>query len=471
MEISYHPPGAVAAAFHKSNKFVRGIMGCFGSGKSSTCCFEILLRGLAQAPYNGVRKSRWAAIRNTYPELKTTTIKTWQDWFGDISSIKWDTPISSKIYIKDIGDGTALEIEVLFLALDRPEDIGKLKSLELTGAWMNEASELPYDILSVLTARVGRYPSKRNGGYTWTGIILDTNPPDDDHWWYKQAEEEKHDDWEFFRQPGGLYKSKDGYHPNPLAENIHNLPGGYQYYLNQIAGKTEDWIKVFILAEYGSTMSGKPVYPEYNDKIHYSENELKPIMGLPIMAAFDFGLTPACVFGQMTPKGQLIILKELVSEDMGIRQFYTEVVRPVIVNEYRNFRIDAVGDPAGNIRAQTDEKTCMQELLELGLPCEPAITNEFIARRESVAFFLTRLAGGAASFLLDPSCKMLRKSFNGGYRYERVQASGNRYKDRPVKDKFSHISDALQYLCLQMRSGMNPVRAKEIKKKSAGGWS
>jgi hypothetical protein len=218
-------------------------------------------------------------------------------------------------------------------------------------------------------------------------------------------------------------------------------------------------------------LDGKPVYPEYNDKVHHVEKTLNPVPGMPVIAAFDFGLTPACVFLQMSPKGQLLVLRELVSEDMGIRQFYSEVVRPFILETFPSNRVEAVGDPAGNIRAQTDEKTCMQELLSLGLICEPASTNEFIKRRESVAFFLQRMSGGEPGFLLDPSCKQLRKGFNGGYRYERIRSSGTtKFKDRPVKDKFSHIADALQYGCLYVRDEMNPVRARSVKGASVGGW-
>jgi hypothetical protein len=307
---------------------------------------------------------------------------------------------------------------------------------------------------------------------------MDTNPPDDDSWWYRLAEEERPETYRFFRQPGGLYQDLDPksetfkqYIPNPAAENIQNHALGYQYYLNQVAGKTEDWIKVFLLGEYGTTLDGKPVYPEWNEKVHLAQDTLKPIDGMPIIAAFDFGLTPACAFLQMSPRGQLLGLRELVSEDMGIRQFYSEVVRPFVLAEFPRSRIEAVGDPAGNIRAQTDEKTCMQELLSLGLVCEPAPTNEFVARRESVAFFLQRMSGGEPGFLLDPSCKMLRKGFNGGYRYERLRSSGTtKFKDRPVKDKFSHIHDAFQYGCLHLRAEMNPVRARTIREATTGGW-
>lgn len=477
--VSYLPPGPVAAEFHSDGSFVRGLMGPVGSGKSSSCCVEIMTRALEQQPGpDGVRRSRWAILRSTYPELKSTTIKTWQDWFGPICTMRWDTPITSTIAIGDIGDGTGLEIEVLFLAMDRAEDVGKMRSLELTGGWMNEAGLMEKAVLDTLTQRVGRYPAKRNGGPTWTGVIMDTNPPDDDSWWYKVFEEDKPKSYKLFKQPGGLYYDGDDesptfgqYLPNAVAENVHNLPSGYEYYNRQVAGKTEDWIRVFLCGTYGTTLDGKPVYPEWKEDIHLAKEPIQPIPGMPIVLAFDFGLTPACVFVQMSPRGQVLVLGELFSEDMGIRQFYSEVVRPEIIQKYSGFRIEACGDPAGTIRAQTNEKTCMQELLEMGMLCEPAPTNEFIARRESVAFFLQRLSGGEPGFLLDQSCKMLRKGFNGGYRYERIRASGStKFKDRPVKDKYSHCADSLQYACLQLRNEMNPVRARTVVKKQTA-WA
>jgi hypothetical protein len=255
----------------------------------------------------------------------------------------------------------------------------------------------------------------------------------------------------------GMYK------PNPDAENIKNIKAGYDYYLNQIPGKTDDYIRVFLLGMYGTTMDGKPVFPEWNDTQHIAMHGLEPIRGYPIVLGFDFGLTPACVFAQMSPKGQLLVLDELVSEDMGIRQFYSECVLPHINKNYQSFRIEAVGDPAGVNRSQTDEKTCFEELASLGLVCEPADTNEFVKRRESVAYFLQRLTSSGPGFLIDPKCKKLIKGFRGGYRYERLKVSGSaRFKDKPVKDMHSHVADAMQYVALHMRAGMNPVRSRPV---------
>ena len=80
---SFEPGGPDSEAFmNNSTDLVRGIMGPIGSGKSVACCAEIMMRSCEQAPgRDGVRRTRWAIIRNTYPELKSTTIKTWLDWF------------------------------------------------------------------------------------------------------------------------------------------------------------------------------------------------------------------------------------------------------------------------------------------------------------------------------------------------------------------------------------------------------
>ena len=113
------------------------------------------------------------------PSLRTTTIKTWLDWFPEDQwgKFMWSVPYTH--FIKQ-GD---LELEVLFLALDRPEDVKKLLSLELTGIWINEAREVPKSIIDACTMRVGRFPSMRDGGPSWSGVIADTNAPEEDHWW------------------------------------------------------------------------------------------------------------------------------------------------------------------------------------------------------------------------------------------------------------------------------------------------
>jgi hypothetical protein len=421
--------------------FVSAIKGPVGSGKSTACCIKIFSLACQQAPTGGVRKTRWLVLRNTYPELKSTTIKTWMEWFP-VTVMRWDSPITGTIRVP-LADKTTVEMEVLFLALDRPEDVGKLKSLEVTGAWINEAGEVAKGVFDMVTQRVGRFPAKRAGGATWSGVLLDTNPPDTDHWFYRIFEEERPADYEAFHQPPGLIEERGEYRENPTAENIENLPEGY--YLRQVAGKSKEWIKVYLKGEYGVVIDGKPVYPEYNDDLH-----CKPLkeVDLPIVCGLDYGLTPAAVFGQLTPRGQLRIIAELTSENMGISQFADDILKPWIAIHAQGKAISFVGDPAGTKRADTDARTAFEILAEKGLAAIPAHSNDPTARREAVARYLTRLIDGQPGFVIDPSCTELRKGFLGGYCYKRIQTSGERYRDAPDKNRFSHPHDALQYLCM-----------------------
>lgn len=439
MKIDYSTKYApTLALFHRCSHFVRGIRGPIGSGKSVACCMEIIMRALQQEPGpDGIKRSRWAVVRGTYPELISTTMKTWLQWVRDdiFGSPSYSAPITHKIKLDD-----DCELEVVFLALDKDKDVKKLLSLELTGAWINEAKEVPKSVLEMLTGRVGRFPAQWQGGPTWSGVIMDTNSPDDDHWWYKLAEEIRPEGYKFFAQPSGL--SGEG-------ENLPNLPGGIQYYKRQIPGKDPDWINVYIHGLYGSVEEGKPVYHEWNRSKFVSVERLQPYRSTPLIVGMDFGLTPAAVVGQITPRGQLRVLAEVVAQDMGIKRFISDALKPVLATEFPGLSYFVVGDPAGAQRAQTDERTCFDELLAQGVQSYPAPTNNFATRREAVANYMTKIVDGDYGLQVDNRCVWLIKGFNGRYRYRRMQIAGSdRYTETPDKNEYSHPHDALQYMAL-----------------------
>ncbi|QAZ38441.1 TerL [Methylibium sp. Pch-M] len=447
--IAYNPSPTLAE-FHASNKFVRGIRGPIGSGKSVGCCWEIWTRAMEQAPCQGVRRSRWVATRNTYGELTTTTLQTWLDWFPEdrFGKVVHGAPITHTLRWPH-ADGTMVELEMWFLALDRPEHVKKLLSLEVTGGWMNEAREQPKAILDALTGRVGRYPSKRDGGASWFGVIMDTNPPDSDHWWYDLAEEQHPADFEFFSQPSG-----DG----PNAENVENLPE--RYYERLKAGKTAEWIKVYVKGDYGYVTDGRPVYPEFVDSLHVAEFDLDP--KLPLYGGMDFGLTPAGLFAQRRPNGQILIHSELVTDDMGIVRF-AELWHVAAQARYPGMEFARItGDPAGMSR-NDDERTTFDILRANRVPAVPASTNDFTLRREAFALPMTRLVDGKPRILVHPQCRRLRKALAGGYQYKRVAVSGaERFHDKPDKNLHSHVAEAGQYLVLGMGEGQAVKRAPDF---------
>jgi hypothetical protein len=441
--IAYTPPGPVAKAFLRDDRsFFRGLMGPFGSGKSTACIMDILRRAQDQrVGKDGKRHSRWAVIRNTYPELRTTTIKSWHQWVPPQLG-RW-VDSGPPTHHVEAGD---VDLEVIFIALDRPDDIAKLLSMELTGAWVNEAREVPKAVIDGLTGRVGRFPSMLMGGSDWSGIIADTNPPDSDHWWYKLAEEQRPEGWAFFRQPGGL---------SPDAENVEHLPS--DYYKRQLAGKDEDWVNVYVNGNYGFVRDGKPVYPEFRDSVHVREFDIVP--GWPIYIGIDFGLTPAAVFGQRSPMGQWRWHSELVTEDMGAVRF-AELLRAAMHERYPGMAFASItGDPAGEGRSQVDETTPFQILRAANIQAAPAPTNDFTKRRESVAVCLSRMVDGQPGLLLHPQCRNLRKGMAGGYHYRRVQVSGEeRYRDQPDKGIYSHVCEAGQYMLVGAGEARTLVR-------------
>tara|TARA_A100001391_G_scaffold52474_1_gene32094 strand:- start:1642 stop:2931 length:1290 start_codon:yes stop_codon:yes gene_type:complete len=399
--------------------------------------------------------------------LKTTTLKTWLELFPEhiYGPVRNSPPITHHIKLPSREGAAGIDLEVIFLALDQPKDVRKLLSLEVTGGWINEARELPKSIVDGLTHRVGRYPVKEDGGPTWRGVILDTNPCDDDHWIYRLSEKEPPKGkfaWKFFRQPPGVFEAKEvpeempeaqgfvhsagkWWKTNDKAENLNNLPVGY--YEQLLGGKNLDWIRCYAEGKFTYVQEGKPVWSEYDDASMVDDCQI--LDGVPIQIGLDFGLTPAAVFAQRTPKGVWNVLHELVTFDMGLERFCT-LLKEDIDRFFPKHELQIWGDPAGMQRDQIFENTSFEHLKTHGLFAKPTATNDFRTRREALAMPMTRLVENKPGFRIDRKCVRLRKSLSGGYHFKRVAigAGQERFRDTPNKNEHSHIGDAAGYCLL-----------------------
>jgi hypothetical protein len=447
-------PTPTGNIFHASNEFVNLVIGPYGSGKSTLCVNHIVRSACAMPIWHaGRRRARWAIVRNTSGELQSTTLQTWLTWFGELGDIrKRQKPLLT--YEHTFNDGLGVvELELIFIALDREEDLRKIKSLEVTGAYINELSEVPQGALSHFKGRVNhRYPSRAfcDKPY-WSGIIADTNPPDVDHWIYKDFELKALESYRIYHQPPGLLKNEDGkWYQNPKCDNANNL--AHDYYTKLAEGQTEDFVKVYCLGEYGSVGFGKKVYPEYNDDIH-SVPRIVAIQGEPIHLGWDFGLTPACLVVQISPRGQLRILKEYTSEDMGIRTFAKNVVLPSLQRDFPYNKIGmSYADPSGVAGDDImEELSCIGELNSLGVNTNPARTNDLEPRIGAVRYFLNSMIDGQPAYILSrEGCPILRRGKTKDYIYKRISVSGEeRYKEIPHKNMASHIADAEQYIAME----------------------
>lgn len=483
------PVGPKAEAFAWDKRIITGIMGPVGSAKTTTCIRKMIHAALWQNPGpDGVRRARWAVVRDTYPLLRKTVLQSWFSWFPkEIGQWNGESPFQHNLRLFIPGFGT-IELEILFAAMGeaRAEDV--MRGWELTGLWLNEADLLSKAVFSFGMGRIGRYPDAKLGGCTWRGIIIDMNAPDVENWTYdllvdqnlgldKELEEMLREELGdlfgvgFYVQPGG--RSKD-----PPPENIANLPKGY--YAQQMIGQTQDYIRRMVDNLFGAVRRGQPVYPEYQDAIHCAKETLKPIAGVPIRLAVDGGLTPAAVFMQRDHRGQVRILGEEVTfadnEETELEQLGPTAFAKKCARYFQdNFPDSELADPAWADPATTAgenaggedlswRQTFQKELSkELGRKIRtkpaPVKGNALTPRLEAVRkTMLTLVEGGQPGFLICPTrCRILRRGFKGMYVYRRsnLQGGHGRYVDEPVKNDYSHVQDAAQYGCVGLAKAGN----------------
>lgn len=500
--------------FWNSQARTRIILGPVGSGKTVCCCTNPIAIALQQQPGpTGIRPFKLAVVRNSMPELWRTTIETWLGIYPEqyCGFMHRSTPVSHKIIIPDLGDGTSLHFEAEFFGLDRPEQIKALLSYEPTMMYFNECREIPKPIFDAAGDRIGRFPSMQKGGVmpTWAGIIGDSNPPDEDHWLFKEYENPP-EGWEFFLQPAGVsevekishthYRAKRGEPPvgevtddmvvtaksgkifavNPNAENLPNLPYDVtfdktarglspvqlrigpkphylrkgNYYLSRIPGKKGDWIDGYYRNKFTFVVAGEPVIPEFVRDYHTMEH-IDVLPDVELGGGYDMGsatLNPAGVIVQRHPSGIYLVHAELsVDEKIGLRRFGEEMSALLHEPDFANCKLEEFyGDPAGGTKDGLFAETYFDHLRSYRLPVKEAPTNapEFV--REALRNPMERAIRGRPGILINRKrCPKLVKGLAGAWCYRRLNvAGGEKYATVAEKNEFSHVCEALAHYLL-----------------------
>ena len=485
-----YKPSPTAIKFHTSDEFVRGVIAGVGTGKSVMMIQELLRRGFSQAPGpDGVRRTRMGLVRSTYPNLRLTTIKTFSEWVPPLlAPVKQTAPMTSR-FTGGLPDGTRFDMEFVFIALENVQDVQKLKSMEFTMIFINEAREVAFEVFDTCKERVGRFPPyderTNSGGCTFSGVIFDSNPPGEDHWIAK-LDRNPTESSKLFHQPAPFIekvneKGEIEYIDNPDAENLEYLNQkpppegvvytreqrrafGYAYYRRQLDGKPKHYIDTEIMGKYGSNFDGRPVYQEYWADDMVCSYPLEAKYGYPVILGIDTtGLNPAVAFGQLE-MGVLQIKHELLALDMPFVPFVRDVLKPFLAQHYPGCQVVAYTDPA-NPRDSNRGETPVQVLRQYGIQAQNAPTNKFKARLDSVISFLQRRGG----LLIDKRCEKIIDGFRGGYHYRPLKISGvgQTFSSEPVKNEFSHLADAVQYLCNGIRHGSDNQQNQHTYRRSA----
>jgi len=441
-----YTPSKTVREFMLSEAKIRAIMGPVGSGKTSGAIIELLRQSITMAPMeDGIRRSRQLVVRNTKQQLKDTTLASVVGLLP-VEIFKWrESEMVMRFRFNDV------ESDWLFRSLDTPEDIQRVLSLEITNAWVEEAREIPVQMLSDIEGRTGRYPSQANNFRYRSGILYTTNPPELDSDHYKLLEglpqEDDNDNsiiiCDVFKQPSGL---------SPEAENLNNLRPGYYEELSK--GKKQDFIDVYVHGRYAKSMSGKPVYElsfQYDRRVKKGL-QIDPF--LPIIVGMDSARQPAAVFMQLGRDGKLRKLREAVGFDMGAKTFIATKLRPIIRNNFTTNPLVFVIDPAAKRQNETDNNSWLKELKkqfvtdmpDAGNAVRSAPTNDPIARINALDEpFRNMWPDGEPGIEYDAECKMCVEGLRSKYRYTRQKTTDGKMKDSPDKNNWSHVVEADQY--------------------------
>lgn len=467
-----------AARFVVSNNDVDFLLGPLGSGKSKALCIRIMRHAQEQdkSPIDGMRYTRFAVVRNTMPDLKRSTIRTWLETFPEsiYGRFTYGANMHHTISFADV------RTEVDFISLDKAEDVKKLRSTEYTGIAFNELPFIDKELFDEADSRL-RYPPAEHcvpnhfgeRDPKWRGLLADGNAPDEDHWLATMAfglepppgtpEDQLElyqwpEGWGIYKQPPALIEKFDqrglliGYDINPGAENLANLPS--DYYQRQLRSKSKAWIDSRLMCRVALVVEGQAVWPMFRREFHVARDALKPIPGHDVLVALDFGrIRPAALFGQEVNQ-KILIQYEILGSNEPAAQFAPRVKR-FLTQHYPGFTVRFVGDPKGRDRSSQVDQSSYEIFQSFGMKVNPAPVrqNDIETRTEAVAYVLNDNPSGVPRFQVSPICRTLIVGMSGRYHLTREEAG----ELKPKKDKYSDLCDALQYFCLDRGAGRKMI--------------
>lgn len=447
-------------SFHASAAQMRAVVGPVGSGKTTAATWEVchFLPFFLATQYK-IKKTRWAVVRNTMSELKDTTQKTLFEWF-DWGSYREQGKEGNYTYILKYPQLGGIEVEILFRSCDIEKHVRQFKSLELTGYWIDESIEVKEAVKRMLKNRIGRYPRKCPVRFG----IETTNPPDVEHPLYSQFK------WDT-PPPGPLSKGeplkKHAGFWQPPRENEENLRAGYYDDLINDYKDNPDWIAMYVEGKPGVMQTGKLVYNNFKRDHHVARETLIWSTKELIRGWDNTGNCPAAIVLQVPTAGTMHVLKEFHTEREGIVDF-TERVNTECNLLFPDATYTDYADPAGNAEFSKKEGgfTSNARLMNeaCGISVIPSEQN-FTARTQAVEKQLLKIDG----LLIDPACIRLINGFLGGYCYAEVGNTGI-YAKEPIKNKFSHVHDALQYALVKLLSGQSKTMTTEEIKRLEAKW-
>lgn len=434
--------GPVSDAYLLGAEPVMLITGPGGSAKTTTSVKKGLLEAQRIWPgSDGVRRYVLGVWRQKYVNLWSATIPSWWKILPkDLPGSKWvgSPPREASHFIRFEDAFGIVELLARFRAFGDAADPADVRGVECTDAYLNEMDTFPEDLMMVLADRVGRDPPFAVI-HRYGRIFGDSNAPNVLNYCYRDFYEDLKPGYKLYRQPGGR---------DPNAENVAVMGRGYWENSARINSHRPSWVRVMVDAKPGYISAEKPVYPTFDDERNIATETIPVLDGLPVLVGVDGGYTPTAVYCQERSDGQLRVLAEIALERGGMKELSVSMLA-LEARRFEDCHFVTVCDPSMNEGEDLEEKNDLQRLEDyLGRPVKPARSNNPDLRWEAVRAKLRHAVdGGLPGFLLDPSCKGLRRGFAQTYHFRDVQGTNDVGSVQKTFD--SHVHDGLQYAAME----------------------
>ena len=432
MIINYKPPKSLEPLF-KSDKFWNLIIGPVGSAKTTACIFWLLMKAAQQTPSaRGIRRTRYVISRPTLSQLKMTVLRDIQSWLGPI--INWRS--SENLIVIEQGN---IHSEWFLLPLETVQDQRRLLSLQLSGAWFNEAREIPMELITAAAGRIPRFPPNSEEGVAHPFILMDSNPGMIGSELYEMAMRagtEQGKDILYIHQPSGL---------SPEADWRQWLDPNY--YERLVEGANAAWVDVHVHGKWGRDTSNAAVHgASFDDEIHTAFNV--ECSTPTLIVGVDPGRHPAALIAGLDKNGQVKVIQELYRENIDFKTFVEIDLRPALT-AYVGKLFLFVMDPTGRNKAATSNDSPYSVLKSMGYNVVLAGTNDIEARLAAVDRLLVgRTRKDEPLIVFDKiRCPVTIRGLRYEYRFGRKE--GGMWDAKPKKvHPVSDLMDCLQYIAL-----------------------
>jgi hypothetical protein len=224
---------------------------------------------------------------------------------------------------------------------------------------------------------------------------------------------------------------------------------------------------------------GKPVYPEYQDRLHAAVSPLAYVPNRPLIRGWDVPGPVGVVWLQrvpLKPTGAGQAQQDGFARCHVLAEFLMdgsveEAGRQALALTREQFpsatEVIDFADPAAFDRRANDQQSAADILRRsCGIHLAPG-PRTLTARFEPVRRWLLGAhpypgpGEPLGKLLLDPNCARLKEAFRTGYHFKLLPGAQGRYHDVPEKNWASHLMNALEYAIGRLDAGIDEAADRD----------